>query len=464
MHARLESIKIKIAKEKEFENPLFEQRLNNALDGLEPYYLDHLKNRVSKSNALIIADYILAMKVETNLSTGHRRGVITSLKLVSQFLDNKPFREMTRQDILAFLDSCRKSESADPTHKWIGTYNHRLIALLRFFKWLYYPDLEPSKRQKPKVIENIPTLKRKEKSKYKPTDLWTKQEHSLFLQYCGNKRDRCYHAMAIDTGCRPNELLKLRIKDIVFKNAVNGQYAQIQVSGKTGTRTLPLIVCIPYVKDWLDDHPQRTNPNAHIFCGLRKNLGRQLTRFALYDTYAHYKGKVFPKLLEDTNVPTADKVIIRELLNKPWAPYVQRHYSLTEKAKILKESLLRVHAGWGSNSKMPQIYLHYYGDESSESLLEAYGIITKDQQELDPLKPKQCPNCSEPNKPDSKFCVKCRMVLTYDAYSETMEENMNKDKEILNLKERMNVMQESQKEILELLNDPTKLLEALKQN
>src|SRR5215471_14576950 len=37
----------------------------------------------------------------------------------------------------------------------------------------------------------------------------------------------------------------------------------------------------------------------------------------------------------------------------------------------------------------------------------------------DILKPKQCPNCNEPNKPDSEFCAKCRMVLTYDAYNET---------------------------------------------
>jgi hypothetical protein len=36
----------------EEENPLFDQRLNNALDGLEEYFYDHLKNRISKSNAL----------------------------------------------------------------------------------------------------------------------------------------------------------------------------------------------------------------------------------------------------------------------------------------------------------------------------------------------------------------------------------------------------------------------------
>jgi hypothetical protein len=69
----------------EEETPLFEHRLNNALDGLEDYFYDHLKNRISKLNALTIVSYILAMKVETNLSTNHKRGVVTSLKLLSQF-------------------------------------------------------------------------------------------------------------------------------------------------------------------------------------------------------------------------------------------------------------------------------------------------------------------------------------------------------------------------------------------
>jgi len=74
--------------------------------------------------------------------------------------------------------------------------------------------------------------------------------------------------------------------------------------------------------------------------------------------------------------------------------------------------------------------LHYFGNESSENILEAYGIVTKDKQFSDILKPKQCPNCDEPNKPDSRFCAKCRMVLTYDAYSETVEQKEEKDKQL----------------------------------
>jgi hypothetical protein len=163
-------------------------------------------------------------------------------------------------------------------------------------------------------------------------------------------------------------------------------------------------------------------------------------------------------------VSPEDKLKIRKLLNKPWNPYIRRHSALTEKSKILKEHVLRQHAGWSINSKMPQVYLHFFGNESSESLLEAYGIVTKDQQLLDSLKPKQCPNCNEPNKPDSKFCAKCRMVLTYDAYNETLEEKHSKDSEVENMKEQMLLMQESQKEIMALLKDPAKLLEVLKEN
>jgi hypothetical protein len=95
-----------------------------------------------------------------------------------------------------------------------------------------------------------------------------------------------------------------------------------------------------------------------------------------------------------------------------------------------------MHAGWSQNSQMHLKYEHWFGNESNESLLEAYGIITKDQQLLDVLKPKQCPNCNEPNKPDSKFCSKCRMVLTYDAYNEALDEKNKQTNELTELKKK----------------------------
>lgn len=71
--------------------------------------------------------------------------------------------------------------------------------MLRFFKWFYHPDIEPDKRLKPEVMENIPQIRRKELSIYKPIDLWNEEEEeedALFLKYCKSPRDRCWHMIS----------------------------------------------------------------------------------------------------------------------------------------------------------------------------------------------------------------------------------------------------------------------------
>jgi integrase len=230
------------------------------------------------------------------------------LDRLSNFYDNREsFNQMTRQHILSFLDSLRKSETSDPQHKWIGTYNLYRTLIVKFFKWLYYPNIEPSKRAKPSVVENIPQLKRKEKSIYKPTDLWTAEDDLLFLKYCPSKRMKCYHMVSRDLSCRPNEILKLRIKDMQFRTAGNSQYAQVVVNGKTGTRPIPLINSIPYVKDYLDhEHLQPGNPNSPLICGIGKSLGRRISPRGLGKIYERYKGELFPKLLESPSVLPED--------------------------------------------------------------------------------------------------------------------------------------------------------------
>jgi hypothetical protein len=96
------------------------------------------------------------MRMEINLSDNYRRLNINTLYYLSNFFDNrKSFKQITREDLFQYLDSFRKSESSDPLHKWIGTYNLYRILLIRFFRWLHYPDIEQKKRPKPSIIENI---------------------------------------------------------------------------------------------------------------------------------------------------------------------------------------------------------------------------------------------------------------------------------------------------------------------
>ncbi|MDW0165213.1 MAG: phage integrase N-terminal SAM-like domain-containing protein [Nitrososphaeraceae archaeon] len=159
-------------------------------------------------NQKIINDYIQARKTETNLATSTQVVTSDTLNRFSRYV-KKNFNDVTRDDIILFLNSVRKSETQDSMHKWIGTYNLYLMTISTFLKWFYYPKIEPKERPKPDVLINIKQLKRKETSSYKPSDMWTQDDDILFLKYCSSKRDRGYHAIARDTSCRPSEILSL---------------------------------------------------------------------------------------------------------------------------------------------------------------------------------------------------------------------------------------------------------------
>lgn len=178
-------------------------------------------SRLSKENSLTICEYIIAMKREINHRLSYKRYTIQFLSELSRAVGiGKKFIDMTRDDVLCYLDKCRKSEDKDPMHKWIGTYNTKLMTISRFFNWLHYPDIEDPKtrselsalEREPECIRGIKHIKRKEKSCYKPSDLWTQEDDLVFIKWVTNRRDRCYHTMARDLSARPHEIFESKNK------------------------------------------------------------------------------------------------------------------------------------------------------------------------------------------------------------------------------------------------------------
>jgi integrase len=316
---------------RKIENALdLERKIDSLTVDALPYYNSVFKKmlQLNSLNAGILCDFIMAEYISQNIKTSTK---LTHIKIIcsfSKYLDYRDFQLISKQDIMTYLNSLRKAETVDPTHKWIGTYNTRQMILGKFFRWLYNQSESDCKKWvTPPCLNGVKPLQRKEKSPYRPSDIWTAQDHGLFLKYCPDRRDRCYHAMANDTSCRPHELLALKIKDIVFKLSSTGkQYAEVHITeSKTRPRTLPLIFSIPYVKDWLDSHPMRNDPSAFLFVSLADaNYGKQLSQNALYKQYTRtYQKRYFPKLsAEDSRIPEVDKSYIRNLLAKPWNPYI----------------------------------------------------------------------------------------------------------------------------------------------
>jgi hypothetical protein len=106
------------------------------------------RNRLSKENALTISEYVVGMKREINPRLNTIKTTIQFLSELSRSVGiAKKLIDMRQDDILLYLDSCRKSENEDILHKWIGTCNSRRAILFRFFKWLYYPNVGNSDKR-----------------------------------------------------------------------------------------------------------------------------------------------------------------------------------------------------------------------------------------------------------------------------------------------------------------------------
>jgi integrase/recombinase XerD len=282
--------------------------------------------------------------------------------------------------------------------------------------------------------------------------------------------------MAIDTSARPHELLALRVGDIKIKQSptTGKTYAEVEIGrgGKTKSRIVAMFFSLPYYRAWLEQHPMAqsgSNPDAFLFLSqensaMYRNLPLQAD--SVRNIYRRMKQEYLPLLLDRPDVPADDKVKIRELLKKPFNPYIFRHTSLTEKAQIMKNSyLFNLHAGWTKGSKMVEVYTHELGGESSRDLFMAYGVLdekdvigkegdgsssSSKHQQL--LQYKQCPHCSIDKKRDAKFCINCKFVLSFDAFTEAVEEKDKTAREAEEAKKKLEELEVEQKRMAKNIN------------
>ena len=92
---------------------LLERKVGLTTEGLTRQYAERLY-KIRTDNGLAIVDFISSMKTEINPSLNHIKNNVMILTLLSQFHNNeKPFKQMTREDILSYLDKLRKPEVDD---------------------------------------------------------------------------------------------------------------------------------------------------------------------------------------------------------------------------------------------------------------------------------------------------------------------------------------------------------------
>ncbi len=389
--------------------------------------------RLGNGNSEILTDYLLAYKRESDTKDSTRATTCLNLVRFTERI-NKSLRDMTREDVLGYFDSLRKPESEDPHNKWKGTWKLHLIHIPNFFKWLYCPEKPPKKRPVPDIVADIPVMKRKEKKTYESEDMWDLVEDSeIFFKYCPLVKMKAYHAIAV-TGARPHEILKLRIKDIVWP--ASGEHPYFLAVGKTGKRTIWITRFSEYVREWVEKHPKRNIPSSYIFCA-RRNTGH-LSEQYVNSIYTMTLKPYFSKLLNDA-IGQEDRNHIMRLLQKPWNLYIIRHSAATEvfRNDLLSRDLANQHFGWSESSNTAAKYEHLFHDDAEKRLAEALGSVIVKKEPLKLPKFTICYKCKHQNTPDAPFCVKCTAPLSIAGYIERENKLENSLKAQAKLMEEM---------------------------
>jgi integrase len=221
------------------------QKIKAAAADLQPFIQRYFFEFASDRDKELVADFILSCIRQENIAANTRRSYIVAVATMARYLKGRSLEAITSKDLTGYLNSMQRDEIQDPDQSWIGNQRVMGLPLLKFFKWMAYPDLTPQERKHvprdryPEVLKGF-LLHRKKGSKtpVKTKDIWYDEDAGIFLKYCtDNPRLRFYHALAYETSARPGELLRLKIGDIlVSSDSDTGKlYASLEV-GRYGKK------------------------------------------------------------------------------------------------------------------------------------------------------------------------------------------------------------------------------------
>jgi hypothetical protein len=86
------------------------------------------------------------------------------------------------------------------------------------------------------------------------------------IKYESHRRNKAAIALMWDLDARNHEITLLKLKHIRLKEKYGE--GEIPFESKTGTGPVLLTLSFPYIRDWLNEHPFKNEPNASLICSL----------------------------------------------------------------------------------------------------------------------------------------------------------------------------------------------------
>jgi integrase len=313
----------------------------------------------------------------------------------------KPFKECSKEYIEHFINYLE-----DNGYKIASQITYKSI-IKKFYKVVYgnnerYPEAVAWIKLK------VSKDKQREEEQLSYDQFLTEDEIRLLIDTADTIQRKALIAVGYETGARPEELLNIRIKDIMF----DSKGAKVILRGKTVERVTRVIAYVPLLKQWLSVHPFKNDPNACLWLSEASN----------------YKWK--PISIQSIN--RAFRTIMKRAgINKRPRLYILRHSRATHLANKLTEAQMCAYFGWQLGTKVVQRYIHLSGVRTDDALLELAGVKVDKDNESSPLKVRYCKRCNEMLSPNHEFCIRCgysdKDVITATTTTAAVEGNVSRE-------------------------------------
>jgi site-specific recombinase XerD len=350
------------------------------------------------------ADYMLS----DGISYGKVGRYVLDIRKLAKMLP-KPFQDADKDDIRKVVGMLEQTELAPESKKGFKIMLRKLFRLIRDIdeKGVYPPEV---KWISIAIAKNHTKL---------PEELLTDEEIESIIRNCKGARDRALVALLAESGCRISEIGLMQLKHISFEEIG----ARITVSGKTGMRKMLIINSLPYLQEWVNQHPKNNDPEAYVWY----NPQGGLLGYTRINEILKSAGK-------------------RAGIKKRIYPHLFRHSRATRLASIMSEASMKHYLGWSQSSKMCGIYIHMNGKETDDAILRANGIETNKEKPKPMIEPKKCLKCNTINEVTNKFCRLCGMPLEKLEAQRLISADMDRQK----ADEIMNTLMQD-KDVLELI-------------
>ena len=207
----------------------------------------------------------------------------------------------------------------------------------------------------------------------------------------------------------------LKIKHISIKERYGE--GEIPHEAKTGAGPILLTCSFPYVRDWLNEHPFKNEPEARLICNL--NTGAPINPEAIWTMMKQLRKRILRLLETGSIINVKEREKLRHLIkNKKWNPYCIRHSAITADSDFLPEYALKKKVRWSMNSKQGSRYIkRRMGNDLKQKILVYNGIVPPPEIERKPSV-LCCPRCTLVNAVENKYCSECSYPLVPSAFDE----------------------------------------------